>query len=169
MAGIGRFYQQMLGAPVLESSDSCVKVAVGPRQSLTFVPHPQGKIVMHDDLVDTPPAASPLPEGHPVYPSNYGPHISMYVADLPSTYQRVEQLGALYVNPRFKRQAYTLDQAIDDCMFRCLDIVDPENPQAGAILRLEHEIRSVVTRDGTKYKSCPFDEIPNACRHETSL
>jgi len=28
-----------------------------------------------------------------------------------------------------------------------------------AILRLEHEIRSPVKADGSKYKSCPFDTV----------
>lgn len=46
---------------------------------------------------------------------------------------------------------------------RLLDIVDPENVEAGPILKLEHEVRSVVKRDGSKYKSCPFDEIPECC------
>ena len=46
---------------------------------------------------------------------------------------------------------------------RLLDIVDPEDLGAGPILKLEHEVRSVVKRDGSKYKSCPFDEIPEGC------
>jgi len=48
-------------------------------------------------------------------------------------------------------------------MFRVLDLVDPLVPEAGPVLRLEHEIRSCVRPDGKKYKSCPFDEIPEAC------
>ena len=68
-----------------------------------------------------------------------------------------------YVNPRFKRRSYNVEEAIDECMFRCLDIVDPEDVSAGPILKLEHEIRSVVKRDGSKYKSCPFDDIPEGC------
>jgi hypothetical protein len=82
----------------------------------------------------------------------------MYVADLAATYQRAADLGVTYVNPRFSRRAYSLPEALNDCMFRCLDIVDPENIEQGPILQLEHEIRSVVKVDGTKYKSCPFDE-----------
>lgn len=92
----------------------------------------------------------------------------MYVADLSATYQRAAELGVAYVNPRFSRRAYTLDQALQDCMFRCLNIVDPENVQDGPILQLEHEIRSVVKVDGTKYKSCPFDEIPPECKTKSS-
>jgi hypothetical protein len=104
-----------------------------------------------------------VPDGKPAYESNYGPHVSLYVADLASTYKRAEELGVTYVNPRFKRRAYTLEEALDQCMFRCIDIVDPQNVEAGPILQLEHEIRSVVKPDGTKYKSCPFDDIPECC------
>lgn len=161
MEGIGRFYESVLGAPVLRvDKNSCV-ISMGPRQTLTFLVDPKGRSdVRHDDLRDD--NVTP-PEGYPTFLSNYGPHVSLYVADLPSSYQKAEELGIAYVNPRFKRRAFTLDQAIDDCMFRCIDIVDPEKPEDGPILKLEHEVRSVVTRDGTKYKSCPFDEIPPEC------
>jgi hypothetical protein len=87
----------------------------------------------------------------------------MYVADLADCYRKANDLNLVYVNPRFKRRAYTEEQAMDDCMFRCLDIVDPDNPEDGSILQLEHEVRSVVKRDGNMYGSCPFDEIPAAC------
>lgn len=164
LVGIGRFYSQILGAPVISCNDQECAIAVGPRQTLRFVPHPEGKNsgdVAHDDLRDE---QVQSPAGFPNYLSNYGPHISMYVADLATTYQRAAALNVVYVNPRFKRRAYTLDEALQDCMFRCLDIVDPANPAEGIILRLEHEIRSVVKPDGTLYKSCPFDAIPEVCR-----
>jgi hypothetical protein len=45
-------------------------------------------------------------------------------------------------------------------MFRTLEVIDPSNVAGGPLVRLEHEIRSVVNRDGSKYKSCPFDAIP---------
>lgn len=158
--GISRFYETVLGAPVLAvDADRCV-VSVGPQQTLTFQTHPELKSeVRHEDLRDE---GSDSPSGYPIFLSNYGPHVSMYVADLKSTYERADAVGVVYVNPRFKRRAYTLEEAIDDCMFRCLDIVDPLEPNE-VILRLEHEIRSVVNRDGSKYRSCPFDAIPSAC------
>lgn len=160
LAGIARFYEQILGAPVLVSSKDCVVISVGPQQTLSFTPHPEGKTVKHEDMIDEGVAS---PDGYPFYLSNYGPHVSMYVADLTNTYRRADERNLVYVNPRFKRRAYSLDQALEDCMFRCLDIVDPDNEAAGVILRLEHEIRSVVKRDGSKYKSCPFDDIPQEC------
>lgn len=49
----------------------------------------------------------------------------MYVTDLKSTYERADSAGVVYVIPRFKRQACSLDEAIDDCMFRSLVIIDP--------------------------------------------
>jgi hypothetical protein len=162
MAGIARFYKRILGAPILEeTSDHCI-ISVGPQQTLTFREHPEGKaIVQHEDLRDD--KVVP-PEGFSVYLSNYGAHVSMYVADLPECYQKAQELGITYVNPRFTRRAYTLEEAVDDCMFRVLEIKDPDAPEEGVILRLEHEIRSVVKRDGSMYKSCPFVEIPEQCR-----
>jgi hypothetical protein len=158
--GIARFYETVLRAPVLAVDPERCVVSVGPQQTLTFQAHPDRKAeVRHEDLRDD--CIDP-PSGRPTFLSNYGPHVSMYVADLASTYKRADSMGVVYVNPRFKRQAYTLDEAIGDCMFRCLDIVDPLEPN-DVILRLEHEIRSVANRDGSKYRSCPFDAIPDIC------
>lgn len=158
LEGIGRFYEQILNAPLLCNTASKCTVSMGPYQTLTFVHHPEGKdAVNHADLrheVNT-------DESKPFFPSNYGPHISIYVADIKDAYRRATELGVTYVNPRFKRRAYTEEEVIDDCMFRCLDIVDPLNGEL--ILQLEHEIRSVTTREGVLYKSCPFDLIPKEC------
>lgn len=160
LQGIGRFYEQILGGCVTASDDKSIQIAVGPQQTLTFQINPSTTVESHVDFRDD--QVEP-PQGAPTFLSNYGPHVSMYVADLQSAYRRADELGVAYVNPRFSRRAYSLNQAIDDCMFRCLDIVDPENKQAGTILKLEHEVRSVVKRDGSKYKSCPFNEIPEGC------
>jgi hypothetical protein len=173
LAGIGRFYEQVLGSVVVvdkkEDGNNRIQIQVGPRQTLTFQTNPTTTVDSHVDLrdeadVEVPPSKGGEGGAPQHFLSNYGPHLSMYVADLPSAYRRAEALGLPYVNPRFSRRAYTLDEAIDDCMFRCLDIIDPEYVQEGSILKLEHEIRSVVKRDGTKYKSCPFDEIPEVCK-----
>ena len=64
-----------------------------------------------------------------------------------------------YVNPRFKRRAYTEEEALDQCMFRLIDIVDPLDENKEVIIHLEHEVRSAKTRDGKKYKSCPLNEV----------
>ena len=160
LEGIGRFYEQILGSRVAECSKDFIQIQVGPKQTLTFRANPSTTAESHVDLRDEDVES---PEGAQQYSSNYGPHISMYVSNLPSAYKRAEALGLTYVNPRFKRRAYTLDEAIDDCMFRCLDIIDPENVKEGPILKFEHEVRSVVKRDGSKYKSCPFSEIPDGC------
>mmetsp|Transcript_29865 Transcript_29865/g.72367 ORF Transcript_29865/g.72367 Transcript_29865/m.72367 type:complete len:402 (+) Transcript_29865:50-1255(+) len=178
--GIGRWYETVLGGTVISSSSSSssssggdvtvgdhqpphVKIAMGPFQSLTFIPHPGTTVVSHVDLREEPPKqdseCSSDDDQSSQFLANYGPHISLYVLDLASTYQRASEVGSTYVNTRFSRQAFSLDQALDQCMFRSLDIVDPLEPESGVILRLEHEIRSVVKTDGTKYKSCPFDDI----------
>ncbi len=168
-AGIARFYEQILDAPILElntdetlGSGRCV-VSMGPYQTLTF----QGRkdeeedvVNMHVDLRDE---FEYNDSDEKYYPSNYGPHISIYIRDIRSTYQRAQKLGIAYVNPRFKRRAFNEDEVVKDCMFRCLDIVDPEDVEAGAILRLEHEVRSVLKADGSVYKSCPFEEAPPGC------
>mmetsp|Transcript_13732 Transcript_13732/g.20983 ORF Transcript_13732/g.20983 Transcript_13732/m.20983 type:complete len:375 (+) Transcript_13732:134-1258(+) len=154
-AGIARFYEVVFGAEVQVHESKSVKVQVGPFQTLTFkgcsaADHDID--IAHDDLIES-------EEGI----SNFGPHVSMYIADLRSSYKKADALGAIYVNPRFKRRAYTMNEAIDQCMFRCIDIVDPDEPAAGPIIKLEHEVRSVIKRDGSKYKSCPFYSIPEVC------
>jgi len=168
LSGIGRFYEQILGANVSYSYTATI-VSMGPYQTLTFKikqsddqDDESDYIITHVDLRDEK-VEEQKANNKPYFPSNYGPHISLYVSDIRSTYQRVRDLGVDYVNPRFKRRAYNEEEVVDDCMFRCLDIVDPENANEGTILQLEHEVRSVVKRDGSKYKSCPFDNILDNC------
>ena len=167
LAGIGRFYEQVLGGQVAyaDQDNNMVQIQMGPMQTLTFVPKPSISIDTHVDLreeeIDE--KDERMPEECPGFLGNYGIHISLYVADLPAAYQKAADLGVAYVNTRFSRRAYTLDQAVGDCMFRILSIVDPENAPAGPIIQLEHEVRSVIKRDGSKYKSCPFDAVPEGC------
>ena len=163
LEGIGRFYEFVLGARTIDdlSTDQSISIAMGERQTLTFAFHPDGSSakVSHDDLSYDEPADEDSDRSLPVYPSNHGPHISLYVTNLANAYSNAEKLGVLYVNPRFKRRAYTKDEAIDQCMFRLIDIVDPLDEKQEVILRLEHEVRSAKTRDGKKYKSCPLLEV----------
>lgn len=173
IAGIARFYEQILDAPILDLDSNekygggrCV-VSMGPYQTLTFqsrndigIDTEEDGVNMHVDLRDEPESNPPDKK---YYPSNYGPHISIYIRDIRSTYQRAQKLGIAYVNPRFKRRAYNEDEVVKDCMFRCLEIVDPENAEAGVILRLEHEVRNVLKVDGSIYNSCPFEEAPPDC------
>jgi hypothetical protein len=42
----------------------------------------------------------------------------MYVADLAGPYRRAEEAGLAFVNTRFKRRAHTLEEAVEQCMFR---------------------------------------------------
>ena len=162
IAGIARFYEKIFITPILDLKEHHCVVSMGPHQSLTFQRMKQldKDINMHVDLRDEP---EQNPEGQQYYPSNYGPHISIYIRDIRSTYERAKELGVTYVNPRFKRRAYCEQEVIKDCMFRCLDIVDPDNVDGGVILRLEHEVRSVLKEDGSLYKSCPFLVAPDGC------
>ena len=76
-----------------------------------------------------------------------------------AVYDRADALDLAFVNYRFKRRAHNKDEALDQCMFRVLDVIDPEHPENGAIIQIEHEIRSCVKTDGSKYKSCPLREV----------
>ena len=70
-----------------------------------------------------------------------------------------DALALAYVNYRFKRRAHNKEEALDQCMFRVIDVVDPDAPENGPIVQIEHEIRSCVKTDGSKYKSCPLREV----------
>ena len=158
--GIGRFYQQVLGAPAIEElgSESSISISMGDRQTLTFQYHPDGpgtEVHHHDFRYNEEDGDPSLPS----YPLNHGPHISLYVKDLSKAYQMAAELGVTYVNPRFKRKAYNEEEAIEQCMFRLIEIVDPLDENKEVILYLEHEVRSAKTKDGKKYKSCPLNEV----------
>ena len=179
--GIGRFYESILGGEVVaagadhnDARKSSVQIRMGPFQTLTFLRKESVGVETHVDLREVSGEANHETDhsdgdaatraaGTSTALGNYGVHISLYVADLPTAYRKARDLGLAYVNTRFSRRAYTLEEAVGDCMFRCLDIVDPLHPEDGPILRLEHEVRSVVKQDGSKYKSCPFDKIPEGC------
>lgn len=162
MNGIARFYEQILDTPIIQCNYDMVIVSMGPYQTLTFAKSQDKNdgVNMHVDLRDEP---ENNPEGKTYFLSNYGPHISIYVADIRGTYRRADALGSVYVNPRFGRKAYDENEVVHDCMFRCLDIIDPNDAEAGPIIRLEHEVRSVVKADGSLYKSCPFVTVPKEC------
>lgn len=155
LAGIGRFYERILGMPVLSCDETRLVLGTGgeradgaPRQTLTFVDAGR-EDVAHEDIGES-------DEGQPV---NNGAHVSLYLEDVRDAYCKAEALGLCFVNHRFKRRAHTLDEAIEQCMFRILDVVDPDNVEAGPILRLEHEVRSATKRDGSRYKSCPLEIV----------
>lgn len=152
LAGIGRFYERVLGCAVLshDAAAGRLVVSVGGRQTLTFAATERPpEDVSHED-VDVDADGAPL---------NRGAHISLYLADMPAAYRAAAALGVTYVNHRFKRRAFSEDEAVEQCMFRILDVVDPENVAAGPIIRLEHEVRSATQADGTKYKSCPLFDV----------
>lgn len=146
LEGIGRFYERVLGCEVCGRGDGSIQLRTSPTQVLTFAERQGVAVGSHAELVA---------EGEGT--ANYGIHVSVYLKDLRSAYRAADTLGLAWVNQRFKRKAYTEDEALEQCMFRILDVVDPDDPGAGAILQLEHEVRSAVKLDGSKYKSCPLD------------
>ena len=150
LAGLARFYRSVLGCTISEMSATRVVVSTGAAQTLTFECSPEGAEIAHDEeRIDE--------EGRS---SNDGVHVSMYITDLPSAFAAAEELGCVYVNHRFNRRAYDIDEAREQCMFRILNVVDPEHPEQSPILRLEHEVRSCIRPVGSKYKSCPLREVP---------
>ena len=184
--GVAKFYEHVFGTPVvgkrgLFDDTYSVSMATSPQQTLTImrVDGPQGllpdpmrsiqQVLQAAARNQLPP---PVPQSHEGLEwsdggekivSNTGPHISLYIQDFAGAYKRAEALGSnvLFTNTRFKRQATSLAEAQEQSMFRVLDVVDPSNPAAGPIFRLEHECRSVLGKDGkTLYKSCPFREVP---------
>lgn len=159
LAGIGRFYERVLEMPVHQLDEQRVVLAAGgvpradgtPRQTLSFALSPHDDVAHDESGVDD--------EGRPL---NRGAHVSLYCADMRAAYRRAHALGLLYVNHRFKRRAYTEEEAVEQCMFRMLDVVDPDDVAAGPIVRLEHEVRSATKADGSRYKSCPLEQVPEA-------
>lgn len=187
VVGVASFYEHVFGMPMvgkrgLFDDTYSVSMATSPQQTLTIMrvdgppgmyPDPQRSI--HQVLQaaarnDLPPPVLQSHEGlewsadgGQKILSNTGPHISLYIQDFAGAYKRAEALGSnvLFTNTRFKRQAANIAEAQAQSMFRVLDVVDPSNPAAGPIFRLEHECRSVLGNDGKSlYKSCPFREVP---------
>ena len=157
LAGIGRYYEHVLGCRVVHLDERRIVLGTGgadrrdgsPCQTLSYEVSDERESVAHDDLGED-------AEGRCL---NRGAHVSLYLDDLPGAYRRADALGLVYVNHRFKRRAYTLEEAVEQCMFRTLDVVDPDDPSAGPIVRLEHEVRSARKADGSKYKSCPLEAL----------
>ena len=147
LKGIARYYEHVFAVPIFELNDKELKIIMSPFQTLTFK---RGTSTEHDH------SELEIDETTGEVIANHGAHISIYVNDLQACYERANAIGSIFVNKRFKRQAYTLDEAIDQCMFRVIDIVDPLDKESQTIVRLEHEVRSIVNKDGTKYKSCPL-------------
>lgn len=151
LMGILRFYTQVFGCAAARIAADEIALATGPSQTLTFK-RTEREGVSHDELGTN-------EDGLLV---NDGVHVSIYLADLASAYLKADELGCVMVNHRFKRQAFSLDEALEQCMFRVLDVVDPLHPEKGPIVCLEHEVRSALTMDGTLYKSAPFNDIKYA-------
>jgi catechol 2,3-dioxygenase-like lactoylglutathione lyase family enzyme len=156
--GLGRFYERVLGAPVVAQDERRLVVSTGggaradgtPRQTLSFV-RTERRAVCHAE-------AGEDADGRPL---NRGAHISLYCADMRAAYDAADALGLCYVNHRFQRRAYSADEAAEQCMFRVLALADPDAGEgAPPILHLEHEVRSATKVDGSKYKSCPLDTVP---------
>ena len=141
LTDICRFYRYVFDAPSLPQTNACeIKIVGSPFQTLSFCHATEQRAVDHTKLeIDA--------SGKII--ANSGPHISLYVRDMPSCFKKAQGLGGIFVTSRFKRQAYNLEEAINQCMFPLLDIIDPENKSKGPLFRFEHKVRSIVDRDGS--------------------
>eukprot|EP00930_Biecheleria_cincta_P010825 TRINITY_DN11316_c1_g1_i1.p1 TRINITY_DN11316_c1_g1~~TRINITY_DN11316_c1_g1_i1.p1 ORF type:complete len:342 (-),score=58.96 TRINITY_DN11316_c1_g1_i1:73-1098(-) len=151
-AGIGRFYQQMLGVPV-ENLEGACRVLIQTGQFLLFCE------------TDRP---------VPAYDNH---HIAIYVGciatrdisdSFTSMYGRCKQAGLVWNNPRFPHLTYdSLEAALGHGEFRVVDIVDPETELR--VYRLEHEIRS-LRHPGFPCKSMLSEEATaGTCTEEGKL
>jgi hypothetical protein len=158
-AGIGRFYEQMLGCTVHRlvtsgtaasldggggggSSDEVVAVSAGPGVHLIFCEVPSS-LSSSSDLDST------------LYRQRLeqmkGVHICIYTAPhFRELYQRLAARGLIWSNPRFAHldSCDTLDEALASRTLRFKDIVDLDT--GALLLELEHETRP--TRHGQYLK-----------------
>ena len=90
------------------ADDQHVSIVTSPQQTLTFKhsPSPATTLAAQESDMERDSVTGKII-------ANTGPHISMYIKDLPGTYRRAEALGVVIVNTRFKRQAFSLDDAVD--------------------------------------------------------
>jgi len=122
---IARFYHDLLGANVRLKEEADVEVAVisiGPQQNLIFTEIPKNEPQQLDQY-----------DGH---------HICIYIANLSTTFKRLQSRKLIYVSKRFEDRAKTMEEALHYRAFRIKDIVREEG--RGRLFQLEHEIRSVV-------------------------
>jgi len=165
-----------------QHQQACLVLSMGPTQTLTFQERgsavrqggDSGAFVNHVDNEDSDNTRGAVAHedmcvvaGNPEQgasggEANNGAHVSLYVKDLDTCFERAQALGVVFVNHRFSRRAYTKEEALTQCMFRILDVVDPLAPEKGPIFRLEHEVRAVVQQDGKMYKSAPFFNLESA-------
>lgn len=134
LAGIARFYERVFGARG-ELGGGELRVPFGLHQAVTF-------------------REGPVENGG--YEGGFGPHVSLYVDDLRGVWESAAAIDPrlIFVNPRFANKAYTIEQAEEQCIFRLLEIVDPEDP-GRVLLRMEHEVTSAVTKDGGRNPAYP--------------
>lgn len=81
-------------------------------------------------------------------------HIAIYVHDLEKTFRKCEQLGLVWINPRYQGfplfdTVDTLEKARKSSQFRIKKIVDPATLEV--LLLFEHEIRDL------SHPSCPLN------------
>ena len=128
VAGIGRFYEEYLGAEV-EHEDGAVHVHAGPSQLLSF---------RESSDVD--------PEAYSRDTLRCGYHVCVYVHGWEDARDKVAAAGLVHASERFAE----LDAALTPTQFRLLRLVDPQT--GDLLIELEHEIRSLASA------MCPLEQ-----------
>lgn len=123
-AKIARFYKEIFHFDVQENSPGNWSVVGGPNgncQALRF-----------QDVADAKPWG--------------GEHLAMYIGDYEGTFQRADQKGLVWQNPRFIKvdNVRTLEEARKSQQFRLKDIIDLDSGEK--IFELEHEVRGYQSK-----------------------
>lgn len=123
-AKIARFYRELFHFDTQENSPGNWSVVGGPNgncQALRF-----------QDVADAKPWG--------------GEHLAVYIGDYEGTFQRVEEKGLVWQNPRFIKvdNVRTLEEARKSQQFRIKDITDLDTGEV--IFELEHEVRGYASK-----------------------
>lgn len=143
---VARFYREMLGCTVSltthpdQSTTPCAVVCVGPGVHLVFVEQlSSSSSAVYQQTLER----------------MQGVHVCIYAADFRGIYQRLEERGLIWTNPRFVHldTCPTWSDAMASHTLRFRDIVDLDT--GDKIMELEHETRPL--RHG-QYLKVPFYE-----------
>ena len=128
---VGLFYETIFGCKVSYGDDGrSATVSVGPSVHLIF----------EDDearpLTDDEERRQAGPGG------GVGLHVCIYIANFKATYDRLDALGLVWTNPRFRHldTCDTYEEAVASRGLRFKTIIDVETKEP--LLELEHEVRA---------------------------
>ena len=128
---VGRFYEHMFGCKVAHADDGkLATVCVGPSVHLVFYEEEGRPLTDEEESLQAGPGGG------------VGLHICVYIADFKATFERMDALGLVWTNPRFKHldTCDNYEEAVASRQFRFKTIVDLETKEP--LLEIEHEVRA---------------------------